>query len=50
MRQVVVVFLPGGYLWLDCCITVDLTLINRITGLSMQGPNPQEFYPRNTSD
>jgi hypothetical protein len=28
-----------GYLWLDCCITVDMTLINRITGLSMQGPN-----------
>jgi hypothetical protein len=30
----------GGYLWLDKCITVDLTLIHLITGLSMQGPNP----------
>lgn len=29
----------GGYLWLDRCITVDLTLIHQITGLSMQGPN-----------
>jgi hypothetical protein len=23
---------------------VDPTLINQITGLNMQGPNPQEFY------
>jgi hypothetical protein len=30
----------GGYLWLDHCITVDPTLIHRITGLSMQGPDP----------
>ena len=36
----------GGYLWLDLRITVDLTLIHRITRLSMQGPDPQEFYPR----
>jgi hypothetical protein len=34
----------GGYLWLDHCITVDLTLIHRITKLSMQGPNSQELY------
>jgi hypothetical protein len=34
----------GGYLWLNYRITVDLTLINQITGLSMQGPDPQEFY------
>jgi hypothetical protein len=35
----------GGYLWLDRCIIVDPTLIHRITGLSMQGPDPWEFYP-----
>jgi hypothetical protein len=40
----------GGYLWLDRCITVDLVLIHRITGLSMQGPNPQDFYPRKVVD
>jgi hypothetical protein len=40
----------GGYLWLDHRITVDPTLIHRITGLSMQGPDPQEFYPGKTSD
>jgi hypothetical protein len=39
-----------GYLWLDRRITVDLILINQITGLSMQGPDPQEFYPRKTAD
>jgi hypothetical protein len=43
-------FYHGGYLWLNCYITVDQTLINWITGLSMQGPNPQDFYPRRTSD
>jgi hypothetical protein len=31
----------GSYLWLDRHIIVDLTLIHRITGLSMQGPDPQ---------
>jgi hypothetical protein len=31
----------GGYLWLDRCITVDPTLIHKITGLSMQGLDPQ---------
>jgi hypothetical protein len=30
----------GGYLWLDMRIIVDLTLIQRITGLSVQGPEP----------
>ena len=40
----------GGYLWLNHHITVDLTLINWITGLSMQGPDPQDFYPRKTMD
>jgi hypothetical protein len=33
----------GGYLWLNYCITVDPTLINQITRLSMQGPDPQDF-------
>jgi hypothetical protein len=36
----------GGYLWLKFCITMDLTLINKITGLSM----PQYFYPRKSMD
>jgi hypothetical protein len=30
----------GVYLWLNHRIIVDPTLINRITGLSMQGPDP----------
>jgi hypothetical protein len=34
----------GGYLWLNRRITVDPTLINWITGLSMQGLDPHEFY------
>ena len=29
---------------------MDLTLINRITGLSMQGPDPREFYLGKTTD
>jgi hypothetical protein len=29
---------------------MDPTLINRIIGLSMQGPDPHEFYPGKTSD
>jgi hypothetical protein len=29
---------------------VDLTLIHLITGLSMQGPDPQQFYSGKTSD
>jgi hypothetical protein len=40
----------GGYLWLDHRITVDPTLIHRITGLSMQGPDPQDFYPGKATD
>jgi hypothetical protein len=40
----------GGYLWLDRHITVDPTLIHRITGLSMQGPDPQDFYPGKATD
>jgi hypothetical protein len=37
------------YPWLDRCINVDPTLIHLITGLSMQGPDPQKFYPGKTS-
>jgi hypothetical protein len=41
----------GGYLWLDqTWITVDLMLIHLITGLSMKGPDPQQFYPGKASD
>jgi hypothetical protein len=40
----------GGYLWLDRRIMVDLTLIHRIIGLSMQGPDLQDFYPRKATD
>jgi hypothetical protein len=40
----------GGYLWLDRRVTVDPTLIHLITGLSMQGPDPHQFYPGKTSD
>ena len=40
----------GGYLWLDHRIMVALILINQITGLSMQGPNPHEFYLGKTAD
>jgi hypothetical protein len=40
----------GRYLWLNRRITVDPTLINRITGISMQGPDPQHFYPGKTTD
>jgi hypothetical protein len=39
----------GGYLWLNHRIIVDPTLINRITGLSMQGPDPHDYYPRMTA-
>jgi hypothetical protein len=39
-----------GYLWLNHHITMDPTLINQITGLSSQGPDPQEFYFGKTSD
>jgi hypothetical protein len=40
----------GGYLWLDRCIIVDPVLIHWITGLSMQGPNPQDFYRGKATD
>ena len=30
----------GGYLWIDHRIIVDPTLIHRIVGMSMQGPDP----------
>jgi hypothetical protein len=39
-----------GYLWLDHSINIDPTLINRITRLSMQVPDPHEYYPRKTTD
>jgi hypothetical protein len=34
----------GGYLWLDRRITIDPTLIHQITRLSMQRPDPRDFY------
>jgi hypothetical protein len=40
----------GGYLWLSYCIIVDLALMNRITGLSMQGSDPHDYYPGKTTD
>jgi hypothetical protein len=39
----------GDYLWIDRCIIVDLTLIHRMTVLSMQGPDSQDFYPGKAS-
>jgi hypothetical protein len=29
---------------------MDSTLINQIIGLSMQGPDPRDFYPSKTAD
>jgi hypothetical protein len=40
----------GRYLWLNRRIIMDLTLINWIIGLSMQGPDPQDFYLGKTMD
>ena len=40
----------GGYLWLDRHITMDPVLIHQITGLSMEGIDPQEFYPGKDAD
>jgi hypothetical protein len=37
-------------MWIDQQITVDLALIHLITGLSMQGPDPQQFYLEKASD
>jgi hypothetical protein len=48
VKACVKILLPcyhGGYLWLDRRITVDPTLIHWITGLSVQGPDLQDFYP-----
>ena len=40
----------GGYFWLYRRITVDPTLIHRITGLSMQGIDLQDLYPGKVAD
>jgi hypothetical protein len=40
----------GGYLWLNRRIIVDPTLIHHITGLSMKGSDPQQFYPGKALD
>jgi hypothetical protein len=40
----------GGYIWLDRHVTMDPVLIHMITGLSMQGQDPQEFYPGKVAD
>jgi hypothetical protein len=40
----------GRYLWLYKHITVDPTLIHRIPILSIQGPDPKEFYPVKAAD
>jgi hypothetical protein len=40
----------GGYFWLNHHIIVYLMFINRIIGLNMQGPDPQEFYPEKSMD
>jgi hypothetical protein len=40
----------GGYMWLDKCITMDMVLIHLITGMSMQGPKPQQLYPEKASE
>ena len=38
------------HLWLDRHIIVDPSLIHRITGLSMRGPDPHDFYPGKVVD
>jgi hypothetical protein len=40
----------GGYLWLNRRIMIDPVLINHITGMIMQGLDPQDYYPRKTVD
>jgi hypothetical protein len=40
----------GNYLWLNLHIIVDSTPINQIIGLSMQGPDSQEFYHGKSMD
>jgi hypothetical protein len=50
MRQNDIVLLPWQIFMLNRCIIVDPTLINRIIELSMQGPDPQDFYPGKAMD
>jgi hypothetical protein len=40
----------GRYLWVNHHIIVDPMLINQITGLSMQGPDPHDFYSGKVMD
>jgi hypothetical protein len=40
----------GGYFWLNKRIRIDQMLFNQIIELSMQGPGPQDYYPRKTVD
>jgi hypothetical protein len=40
----------GGYMWLDRSVTVDPALIHLIIGVSMQGPDPHQFYPEKVAD
>jgi hypothetical protein len=40
----------GEYLWFNRRITVDPTLIHWIKGLSVKGPDPQNFYSGKASD
>jgi hypothetical protein len=42
-------FYHDRYLWLYRRIIVDLMLIHRIIGLSLKGPDPQQFYPGKAS-
>jgi hypothetical protein len=48
--KILMSFYHGGYVWIDRHMTMDLALIHLITGLSMQRPDPQQFYPGKTSD
>jgi hypothetical protein len=48
--KILLSFFHGGYLWIEKCITVYSVLIHRITRLSMQGPDPQVFYPGKVID
>jgi hypothetical protein len=48
--KILILSFHGGFLWLERCITVDLALIHQITGLSMQGPDLQDFYPGKATD
>jgi hypothetical protein len=48
--KILFVCFHSANLWLDRCITIDPMLIHRITELSMQGPDPQDFYPGKVVD